>query len=64
VREQKTVSVWKPGDMWLLGASGGPGYLASQCKGDSGIDKDLEAGWLVLGFWEDRHQIIFLLERK
>lgn len=59
---QKTVRVCKSGNMWLLGNSGSDGYLASQCKGKSGIDRDINGGWKVIGFWEDKYQIIFLLQ--
>ena len=63
--EQKTVTHTKSehAGMWLLGPSGDTSYLASQCKGQSGIDKDLAAGWIVKGFWEDRYMVLFLLER-
>lgn len=33
-------------DMWLLGESGGDSYLASQCQGNSGLEKDLNNGWI------------------
>jgi len=60
---QKLVRVTKGSDMWLLGPSGGDGYLASQCKGNSGLEKDLSQGWYVKHCWEDSYQIVFLLEK-
>lgn len=65
--EQKTVTHRKgsgPDDMWIYGPSAGDSYLASQCKGNSGLDRDLAAGWLVKAIWEDRHLIVFLMERR
>lgn len=49
--------------MWMLDEGCGTSYLASQCKGSSGLEKDLEDGWIVKHCWEDRYQIVFLLER-
>ena len=46
---------------WILGESGGDSYLASQCRGNSGLEKDLRDGWLVKAIWEDKYQIVFLL---
>lgn len=48
----------------LYAESAGTSYLASQCPGHSGLEKDLRAGWIVLFCWQDRHQMIFLLERE
>ena len=50
--------------MWLLGESASDSYLASQCKGNSGLEKDLSKGWLVMNVWEDKYQIVFLLQHK
>lgn len=60
---QKYVSCTKSGDMWLLDRDAGPSYLAAQCRGQSGLEKDLEDGWIVRWVWEDRYMIVFLLER-
>lgn len=64
--EQKTVTHRKnlTSDMWIYGESAGDSYLASQCAGNSGLDKDLSNGWLVKWIWEDRYLIVFLMERK
>lgn len=51
---------------WLLGESGSPSYLASQTMwgGDTGLELDLADGWIIKYLWEDRHHIIFVLEKK
>jgi hypothetical protein len=65
VAEQKYICMRKKNvsGMWLLAESGGTSYLASQCEGESGLEKDLAHGWIVKAFWEDRTRIVFLLER-
>lgn len=65
-KEQKYIRFPRsPGsDFWILGPSGGSSYLASQCEGRSGIEKDLSDGWIIRFSWEDDHQIVFILERN
>ena len=58
---QKYVSI-RTGE--LLGPSGSDTYLASQCKGHSGIEKDLANGWIVKWCWQDRYYIVFILEKN
>lgn len=51
-------------NLWLTGPGASDSYLASQCSGNSGLENDLEAGWIVRFCWEDSWMIIFLLEKK
>ena len=60
--EQKYVRFSRPYQS-LYEESASDSYLASQCKGNSGLEKDLANGWLVKLYWEDQYQMIFLLER-
>lgn len=65
MKRQKTVSIMRsPGYDFIMGPSAGTSYLFSQCKGDSGIDKDLSGGWIVKHIWEDRYAIVILLEQS
>lgn len=66
MKEQKYIRVARSlgFDSWLLGDSVGGSYLASQCSGNSGIEKDLDSGWLIKFCWEDKYQIVFILERN
>jgi hypothetical protein len=64
MKQQKTVSIMRsPGYDFIMGESAGDSYLFSQCKGNSGIDKDLSNGWMVKHIWEDSYAIVILLER-
>ena len=67
-KEQKYVrinrNVTKDGPpFWLLSEAGGTSYLASQCTGHSGLEKDLSNGWIIKHCWEDCYQIVLVLER-
>ena len=62
--EQKYVRHSKSGKLWLTAESAGSSYMASQCRGDSGLEKDLAAGWWVRFCWEDEWFFVFLMERK
>lgn len=57
--EQKYISVMKSGPYWIEERG-----LSNQCRGNSWLEKDLKNGWIVKGLWEDRHWIVFLMERK
>ncbi len=63
--EQKYVRITRSmiGNLWILGPSGMDSYLASQCQGNSGLEKDLDNKWIIKYCWEDSYQIVFLLER-
>lgn len=63
MKKQKTISIMKsPGYDFIAGCGLGDSYLFSQCKGNSGIDRDLNNGWIVKHIWEDRFAVVILLE--
>lgn len=62
--EQKYVRYSFGYNGWLLGDAGGSSYLASQCPGNSGLEKDLASGWFVKAFWQDHMYVVFLLEKN
>lgn len=60
--QQKVIQVRKGGN-FLLGSSGDPTYLCSQC-GFSNIQIDLDNGWLIKAIFEDNYYIVLIMEKK